>query len=80
MREIRTSGSTKGEWAALYVSPSLLLYREFSTERQEWLAKPPSSQRKSEHKQGGRYLISGLLSRSSANHFRYSAASGRARR
>src|SRR6266566_7298302 len=28
MREIRTSGSTRGEWVALHVSLSLLLYRE----------------------------------------------------
>ena len=27
MREICTSGSTRGEWAALIASPSLLLYR-----------------------------------------------------
>src|SRR5947209_6063884 len=27
MREIRTSGSTRGEWVTLNVSPSLLLYR-----------------------------------------------------
>ncbi len=26
-REIRTSGSTRGEWAAPCASPSLLLYR-----------------------------------------------------
>jgi hypothetical protein len=26
-REIRTSGSTMGEWVALCASPSLLLYR-----------------------------------------------------
>jgi len=27
MLEIRTSGSTRGEWVALFASPSLLLYR-----------------------------------------------------
>ena len=27
MREIRTSGSTRGEWVARLASPSLLLYR-----------------------------------------------------
>ncbi len=27
MREIRTSGSTRGEWVAPSASPSLLLYR-----------------------------------------------------
>jgi hypothetical protein len=27
MREICTSGSTRGEWVALIASPSLLLYR-----------------------------------------------------